>query len=151
LTSGTSFTVPDDWNNAANTIEAIGGGGSGGAQNQVSPINTLATGGGGGAYSSVTNLSLVPGSPVSYNGGAGGASVRTPDNGVAGQGIPGGDTWFSSTSTVLAKGGSGGAAGTGGSLSGGAGGPASGSIGFVKTSGGRGGNVAPVLENTIAN
>ena len=50
LTSGTSWTVPSDWNNAANTVEVIGGGGGGsngadgvgvgvGAQVGSSPVN----------------------------------------------------------------------------------------------------------------
>ena len=36
LTTGTTWTVPSDWNNANNSIEAIGGGG-GGADGEAAP------------------------------------------------------------------------------------------------------------------
>src|SRR3990167_10202220 len=51
LTSGTSYTIPSDWNSTSNTIEAIGGG-AGGMQSGSSP-----NGGGGGGYSKITNYS----------------------------------------------------------------------------------------------
>lgn len=76
LTSGTSWTVPLDWNNQDNYIECFGGG-AGGSRG----------GGGGGAWSKRTNLTLTVGSFVTYAVGAGGAS-----NGS------GGSTWFNGTS-----------------------------------------------------
>lgn len=48
LTSGTSWTVPGDWNNYDNKIEAIGGGGGG--------SNSGGGGGGGGAYNFVKKI-----------------------------------------------------------------------------------------------
>jgi hypothetical protein len=68
LTSGTSWTVPADWNNSNNTIEVIGGGGGG----EVSVAN-VGTGGGGGGYSKITNLALTGGASVTINIGSGGA------------------------------------------------------------------------------
>jgi hypothetical protein len=52
LTSGTTWTVPSDWNTASNTIEVIGGGGGG------QTGGTVSVGGGGGAYAESTNVSL---------------------------------------------------------------------------------------------
>jgi hypothetical protein len=119
LTSGSSWTVPSDWSNAANKIEVIGGGGGG--------IGGGGTGngggGGGGGYSSVTNLTLTPGLTVSYNVGLGGTAATA-----------GGNTWFNGGS-VSAQGG-----GAGGSPGGGSGGQASNGIGTIKYSGGSGGN-----------
>ena len=57
LTSGTSWTVPADWNNANNTIEVIGGGGGGSSSAAGSQ-----GAGGGGAYTKLTNFTLTPSS-----------------------------------------------------------------------------------------
>ncbi len=104
LTSGTSFTVPGDWSNS-NTIEVIGGGGGG----QSGAGIAGGTGGGGGGYSRISNLTLSPGSVVSYQVGAGGAGGI---NGVSQPGANGGSTYFNGTactsSSVCAQGGSGG-------------------------------------------
>jgi hypothetical protein len=70
LTSGTSWTVPSDWNSANNTIEVIGGGGGGGPGQAGSPANGS---GGGGAYSKISNLSLTPGAGITYAIGGGGS------------------------------------------------------------------------------
>jgi hypothetical protein len=86
LTSGTSWTVPSDWNSGSNTIECIGGGQAG---------STSGTGGTGGAYSKVSNFSAAVGNNLTIQIGAGGVS----------SGANGGDTWFNLTSTVLAPGG----------------------------------------------
>jgi hypothetical protein len=95
LTSGSSWTVPDDWNSANNTVHCIGGGGSGNG-------NDDGSGGGGGAYSGKSNLTFTPGASVSYNVGLG-ATTTAAD---------GGNTWFDGTSlascSVGAQGGSGG-------------------------------------------
>lgn len=117
LTSGTTWTVPADWDSANNTIEAIGGGGGG--------FSTR--GGGGAAYSKTNNLVLTPGSTVTIRIGAGGAPWAD-----------GGDTWLSTTGSapsatsqgVLAKAGRYGDPGPGGSASAG--------VGHVKYSGGQG-------------
>src|ERR1035441_4898051 len=66
LISGTSWTVPSDWNSANNSIETIGAGGLGGKDGRG--------GGGGGAYSKITNLSLTPGNSVTYQTGITSAS-----------------------------------------------------------------------------
>ena len=122
LKSGSSWVVPDDWCPTANTIHAIGGGGGGDWSN-----HTRVAGGGGGAYASISNFAATPGQVINYQVGAGGAA------GAVGQ--PGGDTWFHSPATLLAKGGGGGNHDIGGQ-----GGSAAESVGEVKFSGGNGGN-----------
>ncbi len=72
LTSGSSWTVPYDWNSLNNSIEVIGGGGNGAAG--VTSF-TRGYGGGGAAYSAISNVTLTPGTAVAYSvGGAGGDS-----------------------------------------------------------------------------
>ena len=117
LRSGTTWTVPWNWNSSNNNVICIGGGagGNGGSAN--------GGGGGGGARAQSSNLNLTPNSTVSFQIGAGGAS-----------GSSGGDTSFNS-SAIVAKGGSTGSNGTGG-----AGGSAAASTGTIKYSGGNGGN-----------
>ena len=126
ITSGSTWTVPADWNNANNTIETIGGGGA--SADQVGGIGK--GGGGGGAYSKITNLSLTPSASVDISVGTGGAHDGT---------TTGGDTWFNgaslAASSVGAKGGSGTSNGTGA-----AGGVADDGVGTTKYSGGAGGN-----------
>ena len=140
ITSGTTWTVPSDWNSASNMIEAIGGGG--GPYNFS--VSFAGAGGGGGAYAFITNFAATPGDVIPIIIGAGGTTRGS-----------GGFTYFNtsgfnnSTSSLIAAGGSsdgaggqasacapttgaqsGGAAGTpqssapyGGSGGGGAGGP----------------------------
>ena len=134
LTSGTSWTVPSDWNSSNNTIEVIGGGG-GGALNVSSSVGA----GGGGAYSKKSNVTLTSGASVKYAIGSGGVFASGSSGNV------GGDTFFcTSTSncatiagTAVVVGARGGSGGSG--ISGGAGGAATG-VGDVKNSGGNGGN-----------
>lgn len=118
LPPGSSWTVPSDWNSANNTIEVIGAGGRSKGSNSG--------GGGGGAYSKITNLALTPTASVSYQIGSGSVDADGASSLR--------DTWFKSTSDVLAKGGSANTAGAGG-----AGGAASAGVGSVKYSGGAGG------------
>ncbi len=124
LTSGTSWTVPNDFT-STNFIEVIGGGGGGGA---------AGGGGGGGAYAKISNLSLTIGASVTYQVGSAGAG----GTGTTGSGTAGGDTYFNGTGTtcvaqsVCAKGGGAGTA------SGGSGGLFSGSLGTAVFSGGNG-------------
>lgn len=124
LTSGTSWDVPQSWNNNNNSIICIGGG-AGGAG--ISPDSNTG-GGGGGARVINTNVSLTKGASISYTIGAGGSS-----------GAAGGDTTFNS-SAMIAKGGTSSSTSTGG-----AGGQASASTGSTKVSGGAGGNGAQYL------
>jgi len=123
LTEGSSWVVPQDWNDTENTIEVIGGGGGG----------ELA-GGGGGAYSKIINVDLTPGTVLGYQAGSGGTSTNN-----------GGDSWLcSGTSNCASIGGSAvivGAKGGTGAIDevGALGGQASSGIGDVKYSGGTGG------------
>ena len=75
LTSGTSWTVPGDFNPNNNSIEAIGGGGGGAAG---TTNNRGGGGGGGGEYRKIVNFSTTPGSNISYaiGSGGGGGSLR---------------------------------------------------------------------------
>lgn len=116
----TSWTVPADWNNANNTIECIGGGGRG-----ATVVGDGGGGGGGGAFSKIYNLSLNQGSLVNYSIGKGGSAAN---------GNTGGDSWFKSTTTLLAKGGIGPTTRTGGQ-----GGQAASGVGTLRFSGGNGG------------
>lgn len=140
LTTGTTWTVPSDWNSSNNKIEVIGGGGSGGVSIQIS--NRTGTGGGGGGYAKATNVSLTPGASVTYAIGSGGAAVSRTASAGNTNGNTGGDTYFcNSTSNcasisgtavmVGAKGGSAGAGANSGAPSGGAGGAASSAKGGV--------------------
>lgn len=122
LTSGTTWTVPFDWNNSNNYVICWGGGGGG---RSATAFNSAGGGGGGGGCSIKNNIALTPLSSVSYSVGAAGAAGATA--------TAGGDTWFVSTGTVLAKGGS------PGTTLGGAGGNI-GNIGDVVYAGGAGGN-----------
>lgn len=103
--------------------ECWAGGGGGGTGNV---INGGGGGGGGGAYARST-LTVVPGTLYTVTVGLGGA------NGAPG--VVGGDSWFSSAATILAKGGGPGI----GSGGGGAGGTVAASIGTFKFAGGAGG------------
>lgn len=117
LASGTSWTVPADWNSAVNTIECIGKGGLGG----ISPaFSTGCGGGGGGAYARKHNLALTPGATINYD-------------------TAGTSTWFNGPNvagaSVAAQAGQEGVNGG----PGGSGGAAGSSIGDVRFSGGNGG------------
>ena len=97
LTSGTSWTVPANWNNANNTIELIGAG-AGGASGGSANGGVIGAGGGGGKYGKKTNVTLAPGTAVVIQVGRGGsAGVGNDVNGTAG-----GDTIFNSAATTVA-------------------------------------------------
>lgn len=85
-----SFTVPVGVTSIY--VECWGGGGAGG--NRTS--NGVAGGGAGGAYAAST-IAVTPGASLNYFVGAGGSP------GFAA--VDGGDSWFVSSSTVMAKGG----------------------------------------------
>ena len=136
LTSGNSWAVPADCISA--TIECIGGGAAGfylAQQGGYYPHGA----GGGGAYAKKNTLALTPGSSVSYNIGTGGAAIANTLS-------PGGDTWFKSTSDVLAKGGSAPSGQAGRYYTGGVGGQAAACVGDVVYSGGNG-NSTPGSQN----
>jgi hypothetical protein len=81
ITSGTTWTVPADWNSANNTIEAIGGGGGG----SYGDASWAGGAGGGGAYSKATNIAYTPGHSIAVQvGGAGAAGTSGPHHGGAG-------------------------------------------------------------------
>jgi hypothetical protein len=127
LTTGSSWTVPSDWNNANNSIEVIGGGGAGA---QYGNRFYYGGGGGGGAYSNTTNLTLTAGGSVSYQ--VGGVSGDTIFNGT------GATCDATQTAEVCAKGGSSGSGTTAGP-----GGSAAAGVGTLKYSGGNGGAGGP--------
>ena len=147
LTSGTSWTVPSDWNNTNNTIEVIGGGGGGGGGFSDSSGSGGGGGGagGGGAYSKVSNVTLLPGATVTISVGNAGGGGAASTNGTAG-----GDTYICNstvncatiTGTAVVVGAQGGGLGNTGSTTaggaGGAGGSATSGIGTVKYNGGTG-------------
>lgn len=147
LTQDTSWTVPADWNDANNTIEAIGGGGGGAGGNGVATSG--GGGGGGGEYRRVANVSLTPGATIAYAVGAGG---NGGDSGA--DGADGGNTTFN-TSTLIAIGGKlgtsatgvGGGGGTGGTGAGanfdGGSGGGGGGVGLSNAGGGGGGAAGP--------
>jgi hypothetical protein len=130
-TSGTSITMPSDWNPLNNLVEvtAAGGGGGGGG----------GLGGGSGGYSATPNVNVAANSvqPVSFGAGGVGAAY----NAGATPGGTGGDTFFGATtkaaSLVAANGGGGGNYSTPG-----AGGSTTGAIGTTKKAGTAGGTNA---------
>ena len=91
LSSGTSWTVPADWNNSDNAIHAIGGGGGGDGSGSAGNGD----GAGGGAYARLDNYTLTPSSSVSYAIGA-----RGTRGGTTGQGTNGGNTTFNGSALV---------------------------------------------------
>lgn len=136
LTTGTSWTVPSDWNSLNNKIEVIGGGGGGAAGGNGGDTAGGSGGGSGGgsAYSLKNNVSLTRGGTATIQIGSAGSA-----------GVAGGDTFFNRTAgaagtcadtvSACAKGGAGGSGTTGG-----AGGASGSGVGDTKLSGGNGGN-----------
>lgn len=117
LTSGSSWETPEDWNDTDNSIECIGSGGNGGGGDGYG-----GSGGGGGGYSKKNNIELS--GTISYQ---------------VGSGL---DTWFKSTSDVLAiKGGNGTTDHAYSAVPGGTGGQASSGVGDIRYNGGNGGGI----------
>ena len=134
LISGTTWTVPSDWNSASNTIELIAGGGGGALGNNAT---FSGSGGGGGAYSEVADQTYTGGHSITIqigSGGTGGTS-GTPTGGNGTDSYIDNDS--NSSQVALAKGGSGGTQSGSGA---GAAGAAAGGTGSTKHSGGAGGN-----------
>ena len=112
-----TYTVPAGVTQV--TVECWGGGGRGGTRSS----NGRGGGGGGGAYSRST-VTVTPGNTYTVTVGAGSNSTSS-----------GGDSWFGSAATVMAKGGS---SSGNNSTNGGNGGAAASGVGTVKFSGGDG-------------
>jgi len=95
LISGTSWTVPSDWNNSDNTIHIFGAGGGGSAT-----ITNVAagSGGGGGGYSRLTNQAGTPGNSILYTIGAGGSGGNGGSTNIAGTG--GTTSWNGTVNTI---------------------------------------------------
>ncbi len=106
-------------------IECWGGGAGGTGATSVGKA-----GGGGGAYAAKNNFTITINTGYTATVGIGGAGGTAGVNGSSGN-----DSWFSTSGTVLAKGGS-----VGTSITGGVGGVAGSCIGDVVHSGGTGGN-----------
>jgi hypothetical protein len=101
LLSGTSWTVPANWNNASNAIHMIGGGGGGGGSRYTSATNKAAGGGGGGGgYRVLTNQTLS--GSVAYSVGAAGTAGAS----AGGTGGTGGTTTFNAQTATGGGGGS---------------------------------------------
>ena len=129
-----TFTSTGTWTCPAGVttiqVEAWGAGGGGGGNTSTSDGSG---GGGGGAYSKSTTISVTPGTTYTVTVGTGG--IGSTLNGTSG-----GDSWFNTTATLMAKGGNGGIAGTLVSgAAGGTGGAAASGVGTTKFSGGDGG------------
>ena len=108
------------------TVKCYGGGGGGGRRTS----NGVTGGGGGGAYASKINVPVTPGTIYTVVVGAAGAGANPA--------TAGGDSYFNTASTVMAKGGS---AVANNSVTGAAGGQAAACVGDVGSvfSGGTGG------------
>ncbi|WP_264521971.1 MBG domain-containing protein [Flavobacterium sp. N1994] len=102
ITATGSWTAPVGVTSV--TVEAWGAGGAGGGASSF--ISAAGGGGAGGAYVKNTAITVVPNTTYTVTVGAGGT-------GSTGTGGTGGDSWFGSTTTVLAKGGNGGLSSSG--------------------------------------
>jgi hypothetical protein len=140
ITSGTTFTIPADFNSLV-SIECIGGGAGGGGF-----VGNFFGGGGGGAYAKTTSVTgLAASGSVYISIGTGGAARNS-----------GTDTWFNvaadsaptlSTNGALAKAGQ-----TATTFTGGAGGASASCIGTTTFLGGAGGsNTINVIQRPTSN
>ena len=143
LTSGTTWTVPANWNASLPNFVYMFGGGGGGSSYALSGSTVVGgAGGGGGGFTLVQNYSTTAGSSVTYSIGAAGTAGTA--GGTLSTGGTGGNTTFAS-GTYSAGGGSGGVANaTVPSSVGGSGGTG------TTYNGGTGGNGATNLLNQIA-
>ncbi len=130
-----TYTSSNTWTAPAGVtsvdVETWGGGGGGGSWDSYNGIG--GPGGGGGAYSKQTGISVTPGNGYTVTVGGGGTAGIGSDV----SGGNGGDSWFSTTGTVLAKGGGGGYY-SGYYSNSTAGGAAGSGVGTTKYSGGNG-------------
>ena len=139
-----TYTSPSDWNNANNTIEGMGGGGSGASSTDTTQN---VSGGGGGEYRKIVNFSVTTAGTTTYNYviGAGGTSV-SQTSGTKANGNNGSATTFN-TSSLIANFGNGGVFGTT-IISGGSGGTG-GTGAAANANGGRGGNCTAANAQSI--
>jgi hypothetical protein len=101
LESGSSWTVPADWDSTNNTIHLIGGGASSaGTSYDLSKY----LGGGGGGYTKISNFNATPGSVIPYSVGLGGIANLTNTNFPPGVGA---NTTFNSSMYIAGGGGQG--------------------------------------------
>ncbi|MBK9338510.1 MAG: HYR domain-containing protein [Lewinellaceae bacterium] len=119
FSSSGTFTVPTGVTSI--TVECWGGGGKGGTRDS----DGVAGGGGGGAYSRKV-VAVTPGNTYTVTVGAGSTTVAA-----------GGDSWFGTAATVMAKGGN---SVPNNTITGATGGSAASSIGDVTYGGGNGAN-----------
>lgn len=117
ITSGSSWTVPSDWNNSNNAIHLIGGGGGGGGV-RTTGTRQSGGGGGGGGYTVVNNQSIS--GIIDYIIGAGGTGGTSST--ASGNAGGSGETTSWNSGAVTAGGGSGAPGAIAGSSVGGAGG-----------------------------
>lgn len=141
LTSGTSFTVPLDWNSSNNSIYMLGAGGGGSTGVYSGGFIAAGAGGGGGGFTKITNFTTTASSVISYTIGTSAANTNGGDttwnSGVytAGGGKRGNS--FANASVQVSTGGAG---GTGSTYDGGSGGAgATGNSSTIGASGGAGG------------
>lgn len=142
IVSGVSQTSPADWTNASNSVEALGGGGSGAAgRNSGGAFSGRVAGGGGSEYRKISNFTVVVPGTTSfvYTIGPGGTGVTQSADGQT-AGNAGTQTTFNVTDLVAKPGLGGDAAAAGGTCNGGAGGTG-GTGAAANFDGGRGGNV----------
>ena len=126
MSTTVTFTVSSTWTVPTGltkvSVAAWGAGGTG----APSRLTNGGAGGGGGAYVMTPNVTVVSGNTYTVTGGS-------TVGGVPGTGTFSGDSWFQSSSTMLAKGG-----GNGFRFTPGVGGPSSSCIGSVVFAGGSG-------------
>ena len=134
-TSTTTWTCPAGVTSV--TVECWGGGGAGGSAQRTSGSGQCAGGGGaGGAYAKKV-VSVSNPNTYTVTVGAGGVILSSAADGTS---VAGGDSWFSTSSTVFAKGGAGGVTkvGVGGAAGAGGVGSTTSCIGDVLNAGGNG-------------
>lgn len=141
LTSGTTWTVPENWTNV-NNIYMIGAGGGGGGGASSGQARAAGGGGGGGGFTQIINFAATPGQTISYTVGTGTSGANggsTTWN--SGSFIAGGGQRGTATTAPLSLGGAGGT----GTVAGGTGGAGAfgTTAGFGYGSGGGGGAGGP--------
>ena len=118
LTTGTTWTVPLDWNSSNNTVHMIGAGGGGGSSAGSGNNRAAGGGGGGGGYTAVSNFPAMPGSSVPYTIGTSAQNTNGGSTTFNTTNIAGGGQRGNATTAPLSTGGAGGtgtrAGGTGG-------------------------------------
>lgn len=156
LTSGTSWSVPADWNDSSNNVYLLGGGGGGSGSVVASSTgnHVSGAGGGGGGFTALTNVSLTPSGTAAYAiGAAGSAGAGSTSSSSGGNG---GTTTFIVTNTAGGGGGgsgtttasTAGTAGTGTTFNGGAGGAGT-AAGNVSNAGAGGGGSGGLQANGV--